>query len=93
MTGKGNVSTQGGKPGDLLLKVVIRPHHYFKRDGINILVTKQITVTQAILGATIKVQTLNGVHTVDVAPGTNDGATIKIAGMGISKLDSAVKGD
>lgn len=45
MAKKGNSSTQGGGNGDLLLKVQIRPHPYFERDGADVKVVKFITVT------------------------------------------------
>lgn len=45
MVGKGNHSTKGGQPGDLLLKVTIRPHPYFRRDACDIKSDKYISVT------------------------------------------------
>lgn len=48
MDGKGNrIKSQ---QGNLLLKVLIRPHPYFRRDGSNIITEKKISFTQAILG-------------------------------------------
>lgn len=73
MAGKGNSSLLSGQSGDLLLKIVVRPHPYFKRSGQNIMTDKYITVTQAILGGTVKVQTLSNIVDVVVKPGTNDG--------------------
>lgn len=51
----------------------MKPHPYFKRSGNNIMTDKYITVTQAILGGNVKVQTLTNIVDVEVKPGTNDG--------------------
>jgi len=59
MNKKGNYSLKGD-PGDLLIKVTVKPHPNFKRQGADILSEKNITLTQAILGGTIKVETING---------------------------------
>ncbi len=60
------------------MKVKIKPHSYFKRDGFDIYTTNFISITQAALGAKIKVRTLYGEITVNVDPGTNDGDTKKL---------------
>ena len=44
MTKKGNQTTKGDA-GDLLIKVVVRPHPYFKREGYDIITDKYISVT------------------------------------------------
>lgn len=58
-----------------MIKVQIRPHPYFKRDGSNISTEKLLTVTQAILGGTVKVTTLNGKIDVNVKMATTEGTT------------------
>lgn len=45
MAGKGNKSATGGKEGDLLLKVSVRPHPYYKRFGNDIKTDRYISVT------------------------------------------------
>lgn len=56
---KGNFYIRG-EPGDLLIKLNIRPHPYFKRDGVDIHTEKYITFTQAILGSAVKIETITG---------------------------------
>jgi molecular chaperone DnaJ len=62
----------------LYVKVKIKPHQYFKRDQFDIYTTNYITVSQAALGAKIKVRTLYGDVVVNVDPGTNDGDIKKL---------------
>ena len=56
---KGNQSLSG-IAGDLLIKVNVREHPFFKRKGSDIHTDKYITYTQAVLGAKLKVQTIHG---------------------------------
>jgi molecular chaperone DnaJ len=59
MQGKGNMSVQGeAQNGDLLIKVKVRPHSSFQREGANVLSECRISVATAILGGKVKVQTL-----------------------------------
>jgi molecular chaperone DnaJ len=82
---KGHYSTNG-QHGDLYVKIKVKPHPYFKREQFDIYTTNFITVTQAVLGAKIKIRTLYGEAVVNVDPGTNDGDTKKLINYGITKL-------
>ena len=70
MSKKGNFSLKG-ESGDLLIKVIVKPHPIFKREGVDIISEKYITMTQAILGGTCKVETLSGKVDLKLKPGTN----------------------
>jgi len=85
MSKKGNISVSG-IAGDLLLKVNVKPDPYFKREGYDIYTDKYITFTQAVLGSTIKVRTLQGCKDLKVAPGSAPDQTIKLEGKGVQKL-------
>ena len=82
---KGHYSSKG-QSGDLFVKVKVRPHAYFKRDNFDIHTVNSITISQAVLGAKIKIKTLNGDVSVTVEPGTNDGDVKKLMNYGITKL-------
>ena len=56
---KGHFSTMG-PPGDLMIKLTVKPHSYFKRDKQDILSDCIITVSQAILGDSVEIKTLSG---------------------------------
>lgn len=60
MKGKGNQSGKNTEAGDLLLKVKIKNTSNFSREGQNIHSVKQISVTQAILGGSASIKTIDG---------------------------------
>ncbi len=74
---KGHYSATG-QHGDLYVKIKIKPHTYFKREGFDIYTTNYISVSQAVLGGKLKVRTLYGEVNVNIDPGTNDGDTKKL---------------
>jgi hypothetical protein len=75
---KGHFSPNGS-PGDLLIKVMIRPDPYFKRDGSDILTEKFITISEAVLGGTVPIKTLYGDVKIVVEKGTGHNETKKLA--------------
>jgi molecular chaperone DnaJ len=82
--GKGQASMNGGPNGDLIIKVTVRPHPVFTRDGNNLRVTVPVTFTEAILGGTIQVPTLGGEPVkLKVAPGTPNGRVLRVKGKGV----------
>lgn len=76
---KGNYSLRG-ESGDLLIKVNVRPHPYFKRQGADILCDKKITLTQALLGAKVQVKTLNGASDINIRPSIQNDEQIVLSG-------------
>lgn len=82
--GKGAPSSDGGDPGDLLVAITIQPHEVFDRDGNNLLVDVPITYAEAVLGADVKVPTINGGSvTVRVPAGTPSGKVMRVRGRGV----------
>ena len=69
MNGKGHFSPHG-PPGDLMIKVKVKEHPYFKRDKYDIHTDKYITISQAILGGETSIKTLTGDVKVTINPGT-----------------------
>ena len=58
--GKGHASPDGGEPGDVVLTVTVGKHPVFERDGLNVRLVVPVTFTEAVLGATIEVPTVEG---------------------------------
>src|SRR5688572_5342176 len=84
LRGKGEPGVAGGPPGDLLLVVRIKPHRFFRRDGLDTHVTVPITITQAILGTKIRVRTVHETKVqLTVPPGTQSGTRFRLRGQGI----------
>lgn len=78
----------GGINGDLIVRVRIKEHDLFKRDGKNLHIELPISMMEAALGCTIKVPTLDGRETVKIDSGSQPGTVIKIKGRGVSHLGS-----
>ena len=91
--GEGNVGYNNGPAGDLYVDIVVRPHHFFERDGYDIHCEVPLTFAQAALGAEIDVMTLDGVQKVKVAAGTQPGDRQTIKGKGVQRLNGRGKGD
>ena len=68
LAGKGSPNSFGGPPGDLYLNVKVLDDPVFQRDGDDLSVEKKIKFTEAVLGTTIEVPTLDGDKTVQVSP-------------------------
>jgi len=74
--------------GDLLIKIRIKPHKYFRRDGRDIHTDRKITISQAVLGDIIEVTTLYGKKKIPIHSGTESGTVHKIVGYGLEHPSS-----
>lgn len=94
LSGQGHPGMGGGPNGDLLVKIRIAPHPYFRRDGSNLLVDVPISLTEAALGAKVDVPTLNeGLVTVTVPAGSASGTRLRLRGKGIINRKTNQPGD
>jgi len=93
LAGKGMPGVGGSPPGDLYLKVNVAEHPIFKRDGSDITVDKEIKISEALLGTTIEVSTLEGSKHIKVPPGTQSHSRIRLKGFGLPRLQGDGKGD
>jgi curved DNA-binding protein len=94
VTGKGNPGIDGGPPGDLYLNITVLPHPLFAREGNDIYIEKTINYTQAVLGTTIEVATIDGsTKRIKVPPGTQNNTRIRMKGYGVPGLKGGTKGD
>ena len=93
LRGEGNVGSNGGPCGDLLINITIKNHAVFTRDGSNVLCEMPITYAQATLGAEIEVPTLDGKVKYTIPEGTQTGTVFRLRGKGIPVLHSKARGD
>ena len=83
LRGRGRPSPNGGENGDIVVDVTVRPHPVFSRDGLNLRVTVPVTFTEATLGSTVEVPTLDGdAVKLKVAAGTPSGRVLRVKGEG-----------
>jgi molecular chaperone DnaJ len=88
LAGQGERGSAGGPPGDVFLSFQIRPHRFFRREGLDIHVSVPLNVAQAVLGSRVRVRTVDGKQVVlRIPPGTQGGTRFRIRGQGVSKGD------
>ena len=86
--GEGNVGANGGPSGDLLVEVFIRRHPIFVREDRDVLCEVPISFTQAALGATIQVPTLDGKVEYEIPEGTQTGREFILREKGIPEVNN-----
>ena len=84
--GEGNVGTNGGPAGDVLVEIYIRKHPIFQRRGTDVLCEVPISFTQAALGSKIQVPTLDGKVEFDIPDGTQTGREFVLREKGIPEV-------
>jgi len=72
----------GGRTGDLLITVSVTPHPLFQRDGADLRLDLPVTLYEAVLGAKVRVPTLEGAVELAIPAGTNSGRTFRLKGKG-----------
>lgn len=92
LRGQGDPGIAGGPNGDILINVTVRPHSIFRREGQNVLIELPISLPEAVLGATVKVPTVDGTVNLKVPAGSNTGTTLRLKGKGIASRSGA-RGD
>lgn len=83
---------QNGMPGDLYVKIHVKPHPYIKKEGLNLTTDLRIKLTQAIMGTEITMNTLDGELAVKIPEGTNNGEVLRIKGKGVP-IERGRRGD
>lgn len=93
LPGEGQPSPEGGPSGDAYCFISLKPHSIFRRDGDNLVIQVPITYTQAALGGTIDVPTLDGQRPLEIKPGTQSGTVFQMRGMGMPDPHGRGRGD
>jgi molecular chaperone DnaJ len=93
LPGSGEVGPAGGPNGDLYIEVTVSPHEVFSRDGDDLLATLEVSMPDAILGATTTIESLDGPVDLEVRPGVQAGDVLTIKGRGITPLRGSQRGD
>lgn len=93
LRGEGEPGMRGGPSGDLYVHISVAPHALFKRKGYDLYCDVPITFTEAALGSTIQIPTLEGPTDFNIPDGTQTGHTFKLKNQGIQRLQSSGRGD
>src|SRR5207245_2098264 len=88
LAGQGSPGENGGPPGDAYLRVRVKPHPFFTRDGDDLRVELPVALHEAMLGGEVTVPTLKGRVSLRIPPETQNGRTIRLAGQeGHAQID------
>jgi molecular chaperone DnaJ len=92
--GKGEAGRRGGQPGDLYIRISVKKHPLFKRKGDDIMVSVPISFSQAVLGGSVDISTLEGkTIELNIPSGTESGRIFKISGKGIPHFQGYGRGN
>jgi DnaJ-class molecular chaperone len=81
----GQPRTSGAESGDLYIKLKVKPHPIFDVSGDDITGEVPVSPSEAVLGATIEVPTLEGKAEVKIPPGAQGGQRLRLRGQGLNK--------
>lgn len=87
LRGRGEAGMQGGPAGDLYVRVRVRQHELFVRDGNDLHCELHVPMAQAALGAQLTLQTLYGEEKVIVQPGAQFGDLVRLRRQGMPRLN------
>lgn len=82
--GKGNAGENGGPNGDLYVQIFVSELKNFVREGLDVYTTSPITFTQAALGATVEVNTIDGTIELNIPEGTQTGTKFRLKNKGFT---------
>ena len=93
LAGKGMEGKNGGPPGDLYLQINIKEHPFFIREGDDLIVDHEINFSEAVMGTTIEVPTLDGKKSVKIPPGTQSHTKMRLKALGLPHFQGEGSGD
>src|SRR6185295_17349019 len=85
LKGQGQGGVNGGPPGDALVTIDFVPHPLFRVEGDALRREIAISLDEAVLGAKVRVPTLDGPVTLAVPPGSSGGRTLRLKGKGLPR--------
>jgi len=92
--GKGEAGRRAGKPGNLYIRIFVKPDPIFQRKGDDLYVKTPISLTRAVLGGEVEMSTLDGTKIlVNIPAGTESGKILKISGKGIPRFSGLGRGN
>ncbi|MDR1021827.1 MAG: molecular chaperone DnaJ [Prevotellaceae bacterium] len=93
VSGKGNAARRGGENGDLLVVIEEEKNEDLIRDGNNLVHNLFISVSEAALGASVEVPTVDGKAKIAIKPGTQPGSILRLSGKGLPVVNRYGTGD
>ena len=91
LRGQGQGGVGGGESGDLYLKVEVKPHNVFQREGDNLKIVVPIDLYVALLGGETEVRSMDKTVKLNIPPETDNGKVFRLKGLGMPKLKAKDK--
>jgi curved DNA-binding protein len=92
--GKGRKDPYGGPPGDLLIRINVKDHPLFSREGDDLYLEREIRFSEALLGTELQIPTIDGrLLNVKVPEGTQFNSKIRLKGYGLPRFNGDGRGD
>jgi DnaJ-class molecular chaperone len=92
--GMGDDSIPSLKPGDLLVNVIVREHPRYRREGTSLIIEREVSVWDALLGASIEIQTLDRkTLSMSLPPGTQPDTVMSCKGEGLPNMRTRQRGN
>jgi DnaJ-class molecular chaperone len=89
LRGKGEPGRTGGESGDALVEIEVKPHRFFTREGDDIYLDLPVSLTEAVLGAEVRVPTTTGAVNMRVPKGANTRRVLRLKGKGVVRPDGS----
>ena len=93
LRGKGNVGAKGGPNGDLLITIEEEEHPHLHREGSNVIYDLYVSFTDAALGTSVEVPTIDGKVKIKIPAGTQSGKIFRLKDKGLPQVQAYGKGD
>jgi DnaJ-class molecular chaperone len=93
LKGQGQPGIGGGPAGDAFIAIHIRPHPFFTRVGDDIHLELPVSLSEAVLGASVGLPTIDGRVSLKIPPGSNNGKTLRLKGKGALSQSTRQRGD
>lgn len=93
VAGGGHAGLGGGPPGELFVSLQVEPSPSFDRRGQDLHTVLDVSVTQATLGTSVTIPTLDEETPITVEPGTESGTVVRLRGKGVPNLNRRGRGD
>ena len=83
LKGQGKPGMNGGPAGDALVETQVKPHPYFRREGQDVHMDLNISLTEAVEGGKVQAPTVTGPVSLTIPAGSNTGAVLRLKGKGV----------
>lgn len=93
LAGEGEAGPAGGGNGDLYLELKVRPHDAFTRDGDDLQCVLEVSLPDAVLGTSTRIEGLDGDIDLEIPAGVQSGEVLTVRGRGVTRLRSTHRGN